>query len=187
MKNIVASTAVARDRKFAEPVAPKRLPEAPPPKPEPMSAPLPCWTSTKPMIASATITCSTMRTVVSISIHLFGSCSLEDRQKIFRHQRCAADEAPIDVRHRENRRRVLRLDAPAVEDRRLLLQPLAQECVYCLCLLRRRVAACADRPYGLIGEQAIHKLHRGELPRHHFLRLSRFTFREGLAHAQDRR
>src|SRR5258706_863080 len=59
MKNIVASTAVARDRKFAEPVAPKRLEEAPPPKPEPMSAPLPCWSSTRPMIASATTTCIT--------------------------------------------------------------------------------------------------------------------------------
>src|SRR6266704_2530440 len=64
MKNSAASTAVVRDRKFAEPVAPNRLPDAPPPKPEPMSAPLPCWSSTRPMMASATSTWSTISTLV---------------------------------------------------------------------------------------------------------------------------
>lgn len=52
-KNIVAATAVERDRKFALPVAPNKLPEEPLPKDAPMSAPLPCWISTRPMTASA--------------------------------------------------------------------------------------------------------------------------------------
>ena len=41
-KNTVATTPVLRDRKFAEPVAPNKLPDAPPPNAAPMSAPLPC-------------------------------------------------------------------------------------------------------------------------------------------------
>ena len=41
-KNTLASTAVVRDRKLALPEAPNRLPEEPPPKEAPMSAPLPC-------------------------------------------------------------------------------------------------------------------------------------------------
>ncbi len=52
-KKIAAHTAVDRDRKLALPVAPKRLPEAPLPKDAPMSAPLPCCTSTRPIITSA--------------------------------------------------------------------------------------------------------------------------------------
>ena len=47
-KNTAASTAVLRLRKLAEPDAPNRLPEAPLPKAAPMSAPLPCWSSTRP-------------------------------------------------------------------------------------------------------------------------------------------
>src|SRR6185503_11362208 len=71
MKNTVASTAVVRDRKFADPVAPKRLADAPPPNPEPMSAPLPCWSSTSPMIARAITTCSTIITVYQSSMSAF--------------------------------------------------------------------------------------------------------------------
>ena len=40
-----------RDRKFAEPAAPNRLPDEPLPNAAPMSAPLPCCSSTKPQIA----------------------------------------------------------------------------------------------------------------------------------------
>ncbi|MNO06163.1 hypothetical protein D3C81_2278320 [compost metagenome] len=47
---------VARDRKFAAPVAPNRLPDEPLPKADPMSAPLPCCSRTRTMIASADIT-----------------------------------------------------------------------------------------------------------------------------------
>jgi hypothetical protein len=47
-KNTVARIAVVRDRKFAEPAAPNRLPDEPLPNAAPMSAPLPCWSSTNP-------------------------------------------------------------------------------------------------------------------------------------------
>src|SRR5436190_9091504 len=121
MKNTVASTAVARDRKFAEPVAPNRLPEEPPPKPEPMSAPLPCWSSTRPMITSATSTCSETTIVVHISIGsiLFLpfrglSRSFHYADEVRRHQRCAADQSAIHVRQREQTRRVARLHAAAI-------------------------------------------------------------------------
>ena len=52
-KNTAAQAAVERDRKFALPLAPNRLPDAPLPKDAPMSAPLPCWISTRPIIVSA--------------------------------------------------------------------------------------------------------------------------------------
>ncbi len=58
-KKIAAATAVDFDRKLDEPLAPNRLPDAPEPKAAPMSAPLPCWTSTRPMMASADTTCRT--------------------------------------------------------------------------------------------------------------------------------
>ncbi len=41
-KKIVARRAVVRDKKFAEPAEPNTVPEAPPPKDAPASAPLPC-------------------------------------------------------------------------------------------------------------------------------------------------
>ena len=41
-KNKPAKTAVVRDKKFAEPDAPNKLPDDPLPKAAPMSAPLPC-------------------------------------------------------------------------------------------------------------------------------------------------
>src|SRR5581483_5244531 len=50
MKNTTARTAVLRERKLAEPLAPNRLPEAPLPKAAPTSAPLPCCRSTRPTI-----------------------------------------------------------------------------------------------------------------------------------------
>ena len=56
-KNTAAQAAVERDRKFALPLAPNRLPEAPLPKDAPMSAPLPCWISTRPIIVSAASSC----------------------------------------------------------------------------------------------------------------------------------
>src|SRR5437879_9821500 len=116
MKKIVASTAVARDRKFAEPVAPNRLLEAPPPKPEPMSAPLPCWSSTRPMIASATTTCSTISTLVQPIMSSSFRRRLNDGEKFLREQRRPADQAAVDVRHREQRRRIVRLYAASVQD-----------------------------------------------------------------------
>ena len=63
MKNTPAHTAVERDKKFALPVAPNKLPDAPLPNDAPMSAPLPCCTSTRPIITSAARTCSITTTL----------------------------------------------------------------------------------------------------------------------------
>src|ERR1700748_512213 len=60
-KKTVAQTAVERDRKFALPVAPNRLPDAPLPNDAPMSAPLPCWISTRPIMATADRICRMKR------------------------------------------------------------------------------------------------------------------------------
>ncbi|CFN83139.1 Uncharacterised protein [Bordetella pertussis] len=54
---------VVRDRKLAAPVAPNRLPAEPLPNADPMSAPLPCCSRTRTMIASADTTWTTSRTV----------------------------------------------------------------------------------------------------------------------------
>ena len=58
-KNTAARTAVVRDRKFALPLAPKRLPALPLPKAAPMSAPLPCCSNTSAIIDKADTTCTT--------------------------------------------------------------------------------------------------------------------------------
>jgi energy-coupling factor transporter ATP-binding protein EcfA2 len=55
-KNTAAATPVDLERKFEDPLAPNRLPDAPEPKAAPISAPLPCCKSTKPMIISAVTT-----------------------------------------------------------------------------------------------------------------------------------
>lgn len=52
-KKIAAARAVDLDKKLEEPLAPKRLPDAPEPNAAPMSAPLPCCSSTRPIIARA--------------------------------------------------------------------------------------------------------------------------------------
>jgi hypothetical protein len=59
-KKMAAASAVDFDRKLEEPEAPNKLPEAPEPKAAPISAPLPCCSSTKPMIATAEMTCTTI-------------------------------------------------------------------------------------------------------------------------------
>src|SRR5258708_28293749 len=89
---------------------------------------------------------STFVNISSPSFYFLRSCSLQDRQKIRRHQRGAADQAAIEVGHRKNRRRVLRLEAAAVKNRRVLPHALAQEGVHCLRLLGRRIAPRAHRP-----------------------------------------
>jgi len=55
-KKIVASTAVDRERKLAEPFAPNTVAEAPDPKAAPVSAPFPRCTSTNAMIMAPTST-----------------------------------------------------------------------------------------------------------------------------------
>src|SRR5919198_4855785 len=96
------------------------------------------------MIASATSTCSTIKTVVSILQSPLCACGrAQDRQEIRRHERRAADQATVDLRHRENRGSVLRLDATAVKNRRgaphFAGEPPPQERMHLLRLLGRRV------------------------------------------------
>ena len=66
MKKTVAQAAVDRERKLALPVAPNKLPDAPLPKEAPMSAPLPCCTSTRPIMASAESNCTVRSRVIQI-------------------------------------------------------------------------------------------------------------------------
>ena len=72
LKKIAAATPVDFDMKFDEPVAPNRLPEAPEPNAAPMSAPLPCCSKTRPIMAMAETTC-TMITRLNKLLMLFHS------------------------------------------------------------------------------------------------------------------
>jgi hypothetical protein len=63
IKNTTAAHLVARDIKFAAPVAPKRLPAEPLPKAEPISAPLPCCSNTKEIMVSEDRICTTNKRV----------------------------------------------------------------------------------------------------------------------------
>src|ERR1700748_3633392 len=115
-KKTVAQTAVERDRKFALPVAPNRLPEAPLPNDAPLSAPLPCGMSTRPIMAIADRTCRMKRKFDQTCI-LFGApgklfewgsgCRAADGDEVGGLQRGASDQAAVDVFLREQRRGVL--------------------------------------------------------------------------------
>lgn len=72
LKKIAAATPVDLDMKFDEPVAPNRLPEAPEPKAAPISAPLPCCSKTRPMMARAETTW-TMTTRLNMLLMIFHS------------------------------------------------------------------------------------------------------------------
>src|SRR6185312_6716197 len=108
--------AVVRERKLAAPALPKRLPAEPLPNAAPMSAPLPCWSSTSTTMPTAARMCNT-RINVCIDCLSPGPGSAPDPHEFLSHQRCPADESAVDVRHREQFRRVRRLDAAAVQDR----------------------------------------------------------------------
>src|SRR5260370_41104080 len=114
MKKIAARTAVVRERKLAEPLAPNRLPEEPLPKAAPTSAPLPCWSRTRPMMQSAMMT-STMSVKVNQKSMLFPSeLSLRcgaDRDELLRRERRPADQTAVNIGHRKQLRCIAGLDA----------------------------------------------------------------------------
>jgi len=60
-KKRMATQRVVRDKKLAAPAEPNRLPAEPLPKDEPMSAPLPCWSSTSAMMDSEVSTWTVSR------------------------------------------------------------------------------------------------------------------------------
>src|SRR5271167_2227952 len=115
--------AVVRERKFADPAAPKRLPEEPLPNAAPMSAPLPCCSRTKPISVAATTRCTPTRSVSqTISSILYAPPVLfdlgtGDRQKFIRLERRTADQGTVDIRAREQGLRVVRFNAATVEQR----------------------------------------------------------------------
>src|SRR6185295_11508521 len=167
MKKTAAQAAVERERKLALPVAPKRLPDAPLPNEAPMSAPLPCWISTSPIITSAAMICSASTKFMSMFI-LFptpmgpwqgprSGGGLADGGEVLRIQRRAADQAAVDIGLVEQRRRVVRLDAAAVEDRdggstrAERRQAGAQMRMHGLGFGRARRLAGADRPDRFVG------------------------------------
>src|SRR5258708_29292781 len=139
--------AVVRERKLAEPLAPNRLPEAPLPKAAPTSAPLPCWSRTRPMMQSATMTSTTRISVNQKSILHSPELSPRrgaDRDEVLRHQRSPADQPAVHLRHRQQPGGVVWLDAAAVQDRHVPAQrpvarsePRADECLHLLSPLRR--------------------------------------------------
>src|SRR5690554_2051738 len=201
-KKTAARTAVVRDRKFAEPVAPNRLPEAPLPKAAPMSAPLPCCNRTSVMTPIALRTWIVIRRLVSQCMNRCASddCrATADVHEILGHQRRPADEPAVDVRHREQAGGVGRLDAAAIQDadavggaNAALAQARPDEGVHLLRRLRRGGPPGADRPDGLVGdddaigrERGHDRRERVDLAPDHRLGLPRFPLLEGLPDAGD--
>src|SRR3990167_4562307 len=95
-KNNVATTAVLRLRKLAEPLEPNRLPAEPVPNAAPISAPLPCCISTRPINTTAVKICTTQ---TNVSTHYSQHIPTEksnltgatNRQKFISHQGGTAD------------------------------------------------------------------------------------------------
>src|SRR6266571_15008 len=184
-------------------LAPNRLPEEPLPKAAPTSAPLPCWSRTRPMMQSAMMT-STMSVKVNQKSMLYPSeLSLRcgaDRDEVLRRERRPADQPAVNIGHRKQLRCIAGLDAAPVHDRYALRLPLiarreprANECVHVLGLARRRVFAGADRPDRFVGERRVGERsrpgggeHRIELAPDHAFGLAALALFQGLAHAQNR-
>src|SRR5437868_3913837 len=102
MKKTAASTPVVLLRKFAEPLAPNKLPDEPLPKAAPMSAPFPCWSRTRTMTVTADRTCNTQTSVSkAYSKNELVFCRAADCNELIRNKRSAANQASIDVRHGE--------------------------------------------------------------------------------------
>src|SRR6202140_3341751 len=151
--------AVGRKSAVVEDRAPNTMKEAPAPKPAPASAPLPHCISTRRSGFIAEIFCTKVRIRRHIGkTHSSQSGSGQDCQELIRLQRGATDQTAVDVRHREQLRRIAGLDAAAVKNARggrdsSIPGPDAgaDELVYILRLLGRGVAAGADRPPRVVG------------------------------------
>nr|GEU28380.1 hypothetical protein [Tanacetum cinerariifolium] len=225
LKKTAAATPVDLDMKFDEPVAPNRLPEAPEPKAAPISAPLPCCSKTRPMMARAETTwMMTTRLFTTLIQHfdnnlaykychlvvlsvLPGATALrvrlgvDDGKEICRLQRCAADQAAIDVRLRHQFPGVLGLHAAAVQNlylgrHNLILfgDTATQEMVRFLRHLRGGGLAGTDGPYRLIGQHDVGQLvarngvqRRLQLGADRRLGIAGFALIERFAHADHRR
>src|SRR5579859_3393120 len=200
-KNIAANTAVNFENKVLVPRAPNTVPDAPEPKPAPASAPLPRCRSTSPMIISASNTCTPRMNPRNIrNLSMASGRSRANLLKLIGAQRSATDQTAIHVGHREQLRGIAGLYAAAVENPQmarylsiLRVNPIAQEGVHFLRLLRRGRAARPDGPHRFIGENRlrkaadpVHRDHGIELPGDHRFRLLRFTLLQGFPDAQHR-
>src|SRR5439155_14680161 len=112
-----------------------------------MPPPLPCWRRTTPMRTRQTKTWTMSMKVWSMSLRvdLGAPSGLGDSTERARVQARTTDEGPVDVRAREERRGIVRLDRAAVEDARprgerlvLVLEPGADGLVDLFCLRRAR-------------------------------------------------
>ena len=148
----------------------------------PMSAPLPCCISTRPIMPSADSICTTTSRVFKYSIHsliyvrdsdafactarprAFSAAAAADRQKIGGLQRRAADQAAVDVGLREQLLR--RCPASCCRRRgsacRAACAVAACSCARssactCLRLLRRRGLAGADGPDRFVGDDDLRR------------------------------
>ena len=79
VKNTAAKTAVVRDKKLAPPDAPNKLPELPLPNAAPMSAPFPCCTKIRPIMAKADNICTAKITVIIVFMYRSQSKYLQSK------------------------------------------------------------------------------------------------------------
>src|SRR5689334_4153655 len=176
MKNTAAQTAVERDRKFALPVAPNRLPDAPLPNEAPMSAPLPCCTSTRPIMTSAARICSATTRLSIRFIRTGLRVLLAGAAAQCAARQMAANSAAVEDAH-----------VAGVCARRPQLR--AQQRMHLLRLLGRGGAAGADGPDRLVGHDDLRHAvadrmdHRRHLALDHIGRAPALAIRERLAHA----
>src|SRR6185437_16325516 len=201
MKNNAANTAVNFENNVLVPRAPNTVPDAPAPNPAPASAPLPFCRSTRPMIISASNTCTNKRNPRNIrNLSVTNGRSRANLLKLIGAQGSAAHQSAVDVGHRKQLRGIAALPAAAVKDAQmarylsiLRVNAIAQEGMHLLRLRGRGGAAGADGPHRLIGKNgpgksadSVHGDHRIELPRDHRLGVLRLTFLQGFPDAQHR-
>src|SRR5262245_26579133 len=128
-----------------------------------MSAPLPAWSSTIPMMAKHMMTCRTVSAMTTLLPPRSGPHPrrlLHDTDELRRLEAGAPDEPAVDVRLRQQRLCVVGLDAATIENgyglgdllRRQLGEESPQIPMDLRGLRRRGVDARADGPHRLVGE-----------------------------------
>src|SRR5688572_28014885 len=130
-----------------------------------MSAPLPCWISTRPIMTSAAMICRTTTTFINTCILMTpkilrrsSAGCLADGCEIGGLERGATDQTAIDIGLRKQLRSVVGLHTAAVENEhlgRLLrgrMQLRTQQRVHRLRLLWRCRLPSADGPHRFIGD-----------------------------------
>ena len=205
-KNTAAAIPVERDRKLDEPLAPNRLPEVPEPKAAPMSAPLPCCTSTRPITPRADSICTTrIRVIKTLIVYsrvqvLAASTGsgTQNGQKVDRLEGSPTDQATIHIRLCQQFGGVGRVHAAAIKDghtfmvRRGRLELRTQHSVYGLSLLGCSRAARANGPDGFVSHHdfadavTVFMDHSRQLALDHRFGLACIALRQRLTHTDNR-